>query len=128
MCRRSVPGNHQNTAPDSLRSASLFLKIHIHYSKKTNKIVTILPIQAQSRFKQQLHQILIANESGIQIIPIRSCEYQIGELVKVISGILSGMVGKIIRNQGESKLILEIESLGGVSVSINNFQVELIQR
>lgn len=94
---------------------------------KTNRIATILPVQAQFRFKQQLQQVFIANESEIIIHPVEPCEYKTGEMVKVVTGVLKGMVGKIVQYQGDSKLILEIESIGGVSISINDFQVELVQ-
>jgi hypothetical protein len=89
-----------------------------------NRIATILPVQAQSRFKQQLHQVYVANESNIPLVPIVMTEFQNGEQVQVTSGPLKGVVGTVVRTQGHSTLVLKVDGLGAACISINSANVQ----
>lgn len=94
---------------------------------KINRLATIVPVRAQTRFKKQLNQVYVANESGLQVEPVNTFKYQRGDFVKIITGPLKGIIGKIIRFRNQITIHLEVESMGFVCVSVNSFQVESIQ-
>lgn len=91
---------------------------------KTNRLATILPVQAQTRFKQQLNQVYVANEYGIQVDPVITSNYQKGDFVKVVTGPLKGISGQIIRLNNESLLVIQVVGMGVACVNVNNYQVE----
>lgn len=93
---------------------------------KTNRLATIVTVQAQSRFKQQLNQVYVANESGLQVNPVITRDFQNGDHVKVVAGPLRGISGKIIRFQTSSFLVLQVEGMGAACVAVNYGLVESI--
>ena len=93
-----------------------------------NRISTILPVQGQTKFKRQLNRIDVVNNSGIEIVPVSAGTYCIGDLVKVISGPLKGLVGRVIRNQSGVSIVLVVEGMGAASVTVSKYQLESICR
>jgi hypothetical protein len=89
-----------------------------------NRIATLMPVQAQMRFKKQLHYIYMINESSVQVNPVSNTVLLKGELVRVISGPLINVIGKIMFFQGNNFLVLEVDGMGSTYISINPFQVE----
>lgn len=91
------------------------------------RIVSVLRVVYQSRFKEQLHQIFRAIESNYQIITIPQNEYQIGDLVKVNAGPLIGVTGNIIKIGNIKSLMLSVNGLGQVVVSVPRCYIDRIE-
>lgn len=85
----------------------------------TKRVVTILPVTAQSRFKKQLNQIYMINESNVQMSPVTSNEFTIGEVVNVVSGPLKGITGRVAKIQNMYSILITVDNLGCVCVNVN---------
>jgi hypothetical protein len=88
---------------------------------KLGRITTILPVEAQQRFKKELHYLFLANASGTLIEPVLKTEQFLqGEPVEIIAGPLSGATGVVINTKNEkSAVILSIDGLGCAKIVID---------
>ena len=90
---------------------------------KQNRVVTILPVQAQKRFKEQLHQICRARNAGFQIEPVTEMNYKVGDSVRIASGLLAGISGNITQIQNGLVLILSVDGLGHIKINYSSIVI-----
>lgn len=89
---------------------------------RQNRIATILPITDQKKFRAELNQISLAQESSVVIHPHCLSEREAlsgGAEVRISSGILKGLTGSIVSNQ-KKFMILTVTGLGSVKVIVNH--------
>jgi hypothetical protein len=92
---------------------------------KQKNIVTILPIKSQLRFISQLSQIDLSLNAQMDILPSEPNEWNSGDSVKISSGPLTGVVGRVIYIKNRTNLLLKVESLGTVRVQIDLTKVKI---
>jgi|GEM_PF-938603 len=85
------------------------------------RVAAVLPVEMQSKFKQELHYVFQANESKIPIEPVSEEEPFIeGELVEIITGPLKGATGIVVDVQKDkSKVVLLTDYLGCSRMAID---------
>jgi transcription antitermination factor NusG len=86
---------------------------------KTGRVVSIIEIRHQNRFKSELTQIYQALESGIPLEPVEAA-YPPGMPVYVHAGPLRGIRGVITRVQDSDRLVLSVSGLGQASMLIDS--------
>lgn len=91
-----------------------------------NRIVKILKVNAQERFKKQLQQVFDANENDTILTPVSQHDLKIGNEVKIINGPMNGIVGNIIDYYGYDSLVLKVDGMGCVKISTKSFQVQIV--
>jgi len=90
---------------------------------RTGRVVSIIPIKYQKRFMDELTQIYLAIEQGVQLEPV-TVSYPLGTQVTVIAGPLCGLTGTISRVQESDRLFLSVTGLGQASMSIDASMVK----
>jgi len=90
-----------------------------------NRIVNIIPIHAQNRFKKELNLIYLAYDQKLKILPVSRDLLKAGQIVKVASGPLCNVVGEIVKLKNDNYILLSVDGLGKacVSVEMNNVNV-----
>jgi transcription antitermination factor NusG len=89
-----------------------------------NRISTILPVNAQKKFKLELNQIYLAYGKNVHVFPVPEQKFNIGEQVRVVTGPLRGVCGRVAKIKGGDFLLLRVEGLGEACVSIDSRNVE----
>jgi transcriptional antiterminator RfaH len=94
-------------------------------SLATNRVAQILPILQTDQFRQDLQNIRDLIAAGVPLTP--EGRLQPGRRVRVKSGSLMGLEGVVLSRRGEDRLLVAVHFLEqGVSIQINDFQVEAI--
>lgn len=70
--------------------------------------------------------MFVANESGVNVLLLNNEKYRIGEVVRVISGPLMGIDGKIVRFGSGKSIVIEVECMGSALVSVKRSGVESV--
>jgi transcription antitermination factor NusG len=91
---------------------------------KTGRVVSIIEIKHQKKFKEELTQIYRAIESGVSLEPT-DILYPEGARVCVVSGPMRGLCGIITRSNEAEKLVLSVAGLGQASMVIDSALVKL---
>jgi transcription antitermination factor NusG len=90
----------------------------------TGRVVSVLEVRHQKRFVEELNQIYGSLSGGFSLEPLET--YQPGQLVKVKSGPLRGIIGTVIQIQNQSRLVLEVEGLGRAAMVVDAAMVKVI--
>jgi transcription antitermination factor NusG len=94
-------------------------------SLKSNRISTVLQVGDQVRLHSDLQQVRRVVESGQPLAP--ESHLMPGRLVRIHSGPLAGLEGRIIHRAGISRLVIAVNFLKqGVSVEVDDYFLELI--
>jgi transcriptional antiterminator RfaH len=92
---------------------------------KTNRLVTILEVLNQEELVGDLRQIHQMIHSGLEIQPETTAP--VGGRVRICSGPLSGLVGKVIRRGKSDHFVAVVQMLGlGATVTLEDWQVEIL--
>ena len=90
---------------------------------ETNLVAQILPVVDQAQLQADLERVHRLVTSGGPIVPEN--RLRPGALVEIISGPLSGLEGKILRQGKHLKFIVEVQFLQrGVSIEIESWMIE----
>jgi transcriptional antiterminator RfaH len=90
-----------------------------------NRLVNVLPVVDQDSLTHDLRQIHQMLHSGLAIS--EEPTVPVGALVKVVTGPLSGMTGKVIRRGKRDQFVAIVNFLGrGAMVDLQDWQVERI--
>jgi transcriptional antiterminator RfaH len=76
---------------------------------KTRCVVRAIPVADQATLHEDLRRLHRLIASGVTITP--EGEMRPGTLVEIISGPLQGLTGKVIREGGKSRFVVEIDFL-----------------
>ncbi len=93
---------------------------------KTNRIVQLLEVRAQDRFKREIAQIHLTLENKLSIDPVINNlnDYKEGVAVEVFRGPMQGLQGVFLKAASGSRLVLSVELLGSASVLIDASDVK----
>ncbi|KMQ49423.1 hypothetical protein CHISP_3659 [Chitinispirillum alkaliphilum] len=92
---------------------------------KTSRIVKLLEVKNQNRFRKEISQIYLALENKLSIAPANNpMDYKEGEAVEVVRGPMRGMQGKFLKMASCARLVLSVEMLGSASVLIDASDVK----
>ncbi len=95
---------------------------------KTQRVLSILPVVAQSTFRNQLECISKVTTSGINILPTEiNHRFQNDDIVVITCGQFKGLEGKIVDIKNERYLLFPVESMGCAMVCVSNDHVALLQ-
>jgi transcription antitermination factor NusG len=106
----------------------LFLKGDEHArlaAFRAHRLVNVLDVVDQNAIATDLKQIHTMLSSGLPVIP--EDVVQVGATVRITTGPLTGMVGKVIRRAKRDQFIAVVHFLGrGATVDLQDWQVELV--
>lgn len=90
---------------------------------RNDRLVSVLKVKDQLALHEDLKQIHRMLSSGLPVVP--EPEFPIGSWVRITSGRLEGMVGKVEKRGNRDHFIALVRLLGrGVSVELEPWQVE----
>jgi hypothetical protein len=95
-----------------------------------NRVATILPIENQDKFRSQLNLILTLNSStDMELLPLsENIEFKVGDFVKVTSGPLIGLFGKIAKIKNDQYLfITTMDPIRNLMICIVKMHLESCQ-
>ena len=103
----------------------------VPYVKKLPLVIKVLSLPGQNSPARipdkQIYQLqFMLKESDVPVV-FEQTEFKRFDKVRVIRGNLSGLEGEVIRtNDGQAKLLVSIDILGGATVTINPHDLEII--
>ena len=88
-----------------------------------DRVARLLTPPDQAEFTAQLQSILVAAQSGLQIVPV--AHYKPGARVEIVSGPLRGFQGVVERSIDHVEVILRLDFIGqSASVRIEPHEIE----
>lgn len=78
---------------------------------KSNMVVLNIPIEHPRKVVHQLRQIVRAARSSVDLKPVTSV-VKSGEMVKIKSGLLSGLEGRLVWRGDKYSLVVQLDALG----------------
>lgn len=104
----------------------VFLQLPSHEARiavQNRHVARLLTPPDQAEFAAQLQSILVAVESGLQIVPV--VQFKPGARVEIISGPLRGMHGTVVKSIDHVEVILRLDFIGqAASVRIEPHEIE----
>lgn len=103
----------------------------VPYVKKLPLVIKVLSLPGQNNPARipdkQIYQLqFMLKECDVPVV-FEQTEFKRFDKVRVIRGNLSGLEGEVIRtNDGQTKLLVSIDILGGATVTINPHDLEII--
>lgn len=92
---------------------------------QAHSLVQCLEVGDQPGLDRDLHQIYRMLSSGLPVVPEAS--HPVGADVRVTSGPLAGLVGKVVRRGGHDRFTAVVHFLGrGAAVDLVDWQVERV--
>ena len=90
---------------------------------RSNHIARIIDVGDEAMLVQELNQVATVLSSGVKVYPYDFISE--GKWVRVKSGLLKDVVGRVVRKESNYRLVLSVDSImQSVSVSIDADQVE----
>jgi transcription antitermination factor NusG len=106
----------------------LFLKGDEHArlaAFRAHRLVNVLDVVDQNAIATDLKQIYTMLSSGLPVMPEEVVP--VGATVRITTGPLTGMVGKVIRRAKRDQFVAVVHFLGrGATVDLQDWQVELV--
>jgi transcriptional antiterminator RfaH len=88
-----------------------------------NHLANILKIEDQDGFERDLRRLHRLLDSGITIAPEPT--FLVGDLVRILTGPLRGLVGTVTRRNGRDRFVAIVRFLGrGAAIDLQDWQVE----
>lgn len=78
---------------------------------KSNMIVLAIPIEHPRKVVHQLRQIVHAARRSLELNPV-AADARTGEVVKIKSGPMAGLEGRLVRQDDKCALIVQLDALG----------------
>jgi transcription antitermination factor NusG len=92
---------------------------------QTNKVATTLDVEDQEQLEGELSALFRVVCSGEEVKAEPSLHT--GDRIEVIYGVLAGLRGVIVRNDGQSRIFIDVKMLGrGVSVQVEDWMIQKI--
>jgi transcriptional antiterminator RfaH len=90
-----------------------------------NRLVRVLEVTDQSRLSHDLNQIHRMLASGLVVVPEPTMP--VGAQVRILTGPLTGVVGRVIRRGKSDQFVAVVHFLGcGATVNLEDWQVERV--
>ncbi|WP_152053734.1 transcription termination/antitermination protein NusG [Tautonia marina] len=90
-----------------------------------DRLVSVLKVKDQQELHEDLRQVHRMLSSGLPVVP--EPQFPIGSWVRITSGKLAGMIGKVEKRGNRDHFIAIVRMLGkGVSVELEPWQVEAV--
>ncbi len=90
---------------------------------RSKRVVSVLVILAQKRFKYQMNQIFTANQNHISVLPVKKKIIE-GDLARIVNGPFAGITGKLTRFNNLVSIVMEIDGMNSVSLLINSANIQ----
>jgi transcription antitermination factor NusG len=92
---------------------------------KGNRLVRVLEVADQSSLSHDLNQIHRMLASGLAVVPEPTMP--VGAQVRILTGPLTGIVGRVIRRGKNDQFVAVVHFLGcGATVNLEDWQVEQV--
>ncbi len=87
----------------------------------TNKrVVNLIEVRSQNRFKRELQQIYTSYELGLTVEPVSNKNSVcIGDSVEITAGSLKGINGKVMKKNSENRVVLSVVGLGEAMLTVD---------
>ena len=92
---------------------------------RANRLVSVIEVVDQASLERDLRQIYTMLSSGL---PVSAEEaVPVGATVRILTGPLTGMIGKVIRRAKRDQFVAVVRFLGrGAMVDLQDWQVEQV--
>jgi transcription termination factor NusG len=92
---------------------------------RSDYTANVLTVFDQAQFAQQVRDVLFALESGCMILG--ALGVAIGREVRITTGPLAGMAGKVVQVAGQDAVVIRLDFIGqGAAVAVNSGDVEFL--
>lgn len=90
--------------------------------QSNNHVHSIITVQNQIKFREELNRVFIADNMDVSIIPADGFVDMPGKAIEIISGPFNGLKGIVQTINGADRVRVSIENLGVVSISVDSIQ------
>jgi len=92
---------------------------------RANRLVSVIEVSDQEALTRDLRQIYTVLSSGLPVTPENTIP--VGATVRIVTGPLTGMVGKVLRRAKRDQFVAVVRFLGrGAMVDLQDWQVEQV--
>ena len=90
--------------------------------QSSNHVHSIITVQNQIKFREELNRVFIADKMNISIIPADNLIDLPGKEIEIVSGPFNGLRGTVQTTNGTERIRVSVENLGVISISMESIQ------